>query len=164
MAGFFFKRKKDSDIVANNFQCLRPEDIRVQLPVMDKYEAIRLAGRMLVERGSVQEEYIEAMVKREDTVSTYLGDGVAIPHGVGDAKRYIKSTGLVVLQFAGEGVDFGEGKVKLLVGIAGLHEEHIPILQAVAKIIMNQELLEELQQTNDPLFIHRMLTTGGEAG
>ncbi len=162
MAGFFFKKKKDADIVANNFQCLRPKDIRVGLPVMDKYDAIRLAGRMLVERGSVEEPYVEAMIQRENTVSTYLGDGVAIPHGIGEAKKYIKSTGLVVLQFSGDGVDFGTGNVKLLVGIAGLHEEHIPILQAVAKIIMNQELLEELQQTSDPNFIHRILTTGGD--
>lgn len=159
--GLFSKKQNDAS-AAGGFGCLTLSDIRVQLPPMEKYDAIRLAGRMLVQRGSVSEEYIEAMVEREKTVTTYIGEGVAIPHGVGTARQYIKSTGLVVLQFAGEGVPFDDGSAKLLVGIAGLGEEHLPILQAVAHIIMKGDLLKELQETDDPGLILRALT-GGEA-
>lgn len=162
--GLFFKKKNDGPADEGEFGCLKCSDIRVQLPPMDKFDAIRLAGRMLVERGSVSEEYVEAMVEREKTVTTYLGEGVAIPHGVGSAKQYIKSTGLVVLQFAGEGVPFEDGNAKILVGIAGLGEEHIPILQAVARIIMQGELLKQLQETDDPEFILRTLTSGEGEG
>lgn len=158
--GLFFKNKNNAAAAGGSFDCLTRSDIRVRLPPMEKFDAIRLAGRMLVERGSVSEEYIEAMVEREKTVTTYIGEGVAIPHGVGTAKQYIKSTGLVVLQFAGEGVPFEDGNAKLVVGIAGLGEEHLPILQAVAHIIMKGDLLKELQETDDPGFILRTLTNG----
>lgn len=158
--GLFFKKKNDAQAAGGSFACLKRSDIRVRLPPMEKFEAIRLAGKMLVERGSVSGEYIEAMVEREKTVTTYLGEGVAIPHGVGAAKQYIKSTGLVVLQFAGEGVPFDDGNAKLLIGIAGLGEEHLPILQAVAHIILKEDLLRELQETDDPEFILRTLTSG----
>ncbi len=158
--GLFFKKKNDGSAEGGSFSCLTISDIRVQLPPMEKFDAIRLAGRMLVERGSVSEEYIEAMVERENTFTTYLGEGVAIPHGVGTAKQYIKSTGLVVLQFAGQGVAFEDGNAKLIIGIAGLGEEHLPILQAVAHIIMKGDLLKQLHETDDPAFILRTLTSG----
>lgn len=160
MNGLFFHKKQDAELVKSHFSCLTPGDVQVQLPPMDKYAAIRLAGNLLVERGSVLLPYIDAMIERENTVSTYLGEGVAVPHGIGAAKQYIKATGLVVLQFAGEGVAFEGGNAKLLVAFAGQNEEHVPILQAVAKIIMNEDLLTRLKETNDPLFIHRVLTTG----
>lgn len=161
--GFFTKKKVDEDTTGGSFSCLKRSDIRVQLPPMERFEAIRLAGRMLVERGSVTEEYIEAMVERENTVTTFIGEGVAIPHGVGSAKQFIKSTGLVILQFAGEGVPFEDGNVKLMVGIAGLGDEHLPILQAVAHIIMDGEVLKELQETDDPdLILRTLISRGGE--
>ena len=123
--GLFFKNKNNAAAAGGSFDCLTRSDIRVRLPPMEKFDAIRLAGRMLVERGSVSEEYIEAMVEREKTVTTYIGEGVAIPHGVGTAKQYIKSTGLVVLQFAGEGVPFEDGNANHLTN---------PVTDAIARV------------------------------
>lgn len=72
----------------------------------DKYEAITMAGKLLVDAGHVTEEYIPKMLEREEVVSTYMGGGLAIPHGTKEARPFIKSTGLSVIRFP-DGVDFG---------------------------------------------------------
>ena len=82
--------------------CLRSftkDDVHTGLKAADKYEAIRMAGDFLVKRGSIEPEYIDAMLQREEVNTTYIGEGVAIPHGVGPSRVYIKESGLAVLQF-----------------------------------------------------------------
>ncbi|NCB30881.1 MAG: PTS mannitol transporter subunit IIA [Clostridia bacterium] len=145
------------------FACLRPEDVRTGLRASDKYEAIRMAGEMLVARGCVEPQYVEAMLEREDVVTTYIGEGVAIPHGIGAAKAMIHSTGLCVLQFP-DGVRFDEEKAYLVVGIAGLEEEHLPILQALANRMLEEETFEKIKHSTDPAFIYTQLCDGGEEG
>lgn len=145
---------------AECFKSLRPDDIRTGLSAADKYAAIKMAGEQLVARGSVDSAYVDAMLEREDVVTTYIGEGVAIPHGVGAAKQYIHKTGLAVLQFP-DGVPFGDEKAYLVVGIAGLGEEHLPILQALANIMLDEELIEKIKHSTDPEFIYRSLTSGG---
>ncbi len=142
------------------FKSLRPDDICTGLSAADKYTAIKMAGEQLVARGSVDSAYVDAMLEREDVVTTYIGEGVAIPHGVGTAKQHIHKTGLAVLQFP-DGVPFGDEKAYLVVGIAGLGEEHLPILQALANIMLDEELIEQLKHSTDPEFIYRSLTSGG---
>lgn len=147
--------KKDEKKAA--LSVLRKEDVLVQLPSVDKYEAIRMAGRMLVKNGCVTEEYIEAMIERENTISTYIGEGVAIPHGVGSARQYIQKTGIVVLQFK-DGVEFGDEKAYVLVGIAGLGDGHLPILQSVARIMLDEELMDRIRTTDSADFIYASFT------
>ena len=132
---------------------LTVRDIFTGLPSTDKWQAIRLAGEKLLQKGCVEEAYIEAMIEREQVVTTFLGEGVAIPHGVGAAKRYIKKTGLVVLQYP-EGIAFEGGKAYLLIGIAALEEAHLPILAGVANIMMQEELIQKLLLSTDPKFIY----------
>ena len=142
------------------FSCLRPEDVRTNLSAPDKYTAIRMAGQQLVSRGCVEEDYIDAMLAREDVVTTYIGEGVAIPHGVGSAKQFIKKTGLAVLQFP-QGVPFGDELAYLVVGIAGLEEEHLPILQALAGIMLDEDRIEAIKRSTDAQFIFDSLMDGG---
>lgn len=142
------------------FSCLRPEDVRTGLSAPDKTLAIRMAGEQLVLRGCVEASYIDAMLAREEVVTTYIGEGVAIPHGVGSAKQFIKKTGLAVLQFP-EGVPFGDEKAYLVVGIAGLEEEHLPILQALATIMLDEERIEAIKHSTDAEFIYESLLSGG---
>lgn len=146
---------------AECFKSLRKEDVRTGLSAADKYTAIRMAGEQLVARGSVDEAYVDAMLEREDVVTTYIGEGVAIPHGVGTARQYIKKTGLAVLQFP-DGVPFGNEKAYLVVGIAGLEDEHLPILQALANIMLDEERIGQIKRSNDPAFIYEHLINGGE--
>ena len=132
---------------------LTVRDIFTGLPSTDKWQAICLAGEKLMQKGCIEEPYIEAMVEREKVVTTYLGEGVAIPHGVGAAKGYIKKTGLVVLQYP-EGIEFEGGKAHLMIGIAALEDEHLPILAGVANIMMQEELIQKLLLSTDPKFIY----------
>lgn len=124
------------------------EGIKTGLKSVDKYDAIRAAGKLLNELGYVEEEYIEAMVKREDTVSTYMGMGVAIPHGTGDAKERVQKTGIVMLQYP-EGVDFGEEKAQLVFGIAGIGDEHLGLLAKITEVIGDEEKLDQLKNTKN---------------
>ena len=132
---------------------LTVNDIYTGLPSTDKWQAICLAGEKLLQKGCIEEPYIQAMVEREKVVTTFLGEGVAIPHGVGAAKGYVKKTGLVVLQYP-EGIAFDGGKAHLLIGIAALEDAHLPILAGVANIMMQEELIQKLLLSTDPKFIY----------
>lgn len=143
------RESKGSTVLEDENKILLEKNIKLNLPdVRDKYEAIKLAGRLLVESGYVDEEYIDGMIQREDDLTTYLGFGIAIHHGVGEAKKNIKETGIVVLQFE-NGVLFGEEKAKLVVGIAGVGNEHLNILSNIATLIEDEEEFEKIKNTNN---------------
>ena len=124
------------------------EGIKTGLKPVDKFEAIKAAGKLLNELGYVEEGYIDAMVKREETVTTYMGLGVAIPHGTGDAKKKVQKTGIVMLQYP-EGVDFDGEKAQLVFGIAGIGDEHLGLLAKISEIIEDPERLEQLKTTKN---------------
>lgn len=142
---------------ANVPPTLTMDNIRIGLPTMSKEEAIRLAGQILYDGGYVEEAYIDAMVERDKDLSTFIGNGTAIPHGVSEAKKKIKYTGLSVLQFP-EGVDFDGNTVYLVVGIAGLGNEHLTILSNLAEIVEVESKVEQLRQTKDATFIYNQFT------
>lgn len=110
----------------------------------DKYEAIRTCGRLLVDAGHVDEDYIQAMFQREALASTYLGSGIALVHGTREALRLIKSPGIALLYVPG-GVDFGGGNIAyLVIGLAAKGDEHIDILSAVADLCSDGKRLARL--------------------
>jgi len=80
---------------------LTKKDIRLGQEISNKEEAIRKAGEILVENGYVDSDYIPAMLEREEIVSTYMGNFIAIPHGTDEAKKSIKSTGISIIQIPG---------------------------------------------------------------
>ena len=127
---------------------LKKESIKTGLKSVDKETAIRAAGQLLCDLGFTDEAYIQAMVDRENMVSTYMGMGVAIPHGTSDAKEDVKKTGIVVMQYP-EGVDFGEEKAYLIIGIAGVGDEHLEILGNIVASLEDEELLENLKKDAD---------------
>lgn len=111
------------------------ENILMNQVIKTKEEAIRLTGKLLVERGYVQKNYIEKMLEREELTSTYIGNLVAIPHGTDEGKREILESGIVIIQIP-NGVDFGDGSiVKLIFGIAGKGDEHLNILSNIAIVV-----------------------------
>lgn len=119
------------------------ENIFLNLESVSKEEAIKMAGRKLVENGYVNEDYIDAMLEREKVMTTYLGMGFAIPHGVADAKKTIKSSGIVILQYP-NGVEFEDEKAYIIIGIAGVNDEHLEILSKIS-ILIDDELCEKLK-------------------
>lgn len=116
-----------------------------------------MAGNLLYESGYVDEDYIDAMLDREEELTTYIGQGVAIPHGVGSAKKKIKKTGISILQFP-EGVDFDGETAYLVIGIAGLGNEHLKVLANLSELIENDETAEKLRKTDDLDYIYNKFT------
>ena len=123
---------------------LKKQDIRLGQEISNKEEAIRKAGEILVENGYVDADYIPAMLEREEIVSTYMGNFIAIPHGTDEAKKSIKSTGISIIQIPG-GVSFSKPEdtkdkmVFIVFGIAGKDGEHLELLSKIA--VLNKKML-----------------------
>lgn len=124
------------------------EGIHLGLAPVGKEEAIQAAGELLEKLGYVDASYVSAMQDREKLVSTYIGMGVAIPHGTTQAKGTVKKTGIVLLQYP-EGVDFGAEKAQLVFGIAGIGDEHLDLLSKLCTLLEDPALLETLKTTDD---------------
>ncbi|RNB55273.1 PTS sugar transporter subunit IIA [Brevibacillus gelatini] len=125
---------------------LTTEKIKLNAKAANKEEAIRLAGELLVQAGHVTAQYVEKMLEREELATTYIGSGVAIPHGTNEAKAEIRSTGISVVQVP-DGVDFGEGNTAyLLVGIAAVGDEHLEVLSNIAILCAEEENVKRIVQ------------------
>lgn len=136
---------------------LSKDRIFLQANATDKQDAIRKAGDLLVQSGCVLPEYIDGMLKREESMSTSLGNGVAIPHGVYENRDHILKTGISVLQLT-NGVDWDEDeKIYLVIGIAAAGDEHVGVLSNLAEVIDNEDTLAELLKTADPDVIIKYL-------
>jgi mannitol/fructose-specific phosphotransferase system IIA component len=136
---------------------LSKDRITLQAQADSKAEAIRKAGELLVQSGCVLSPYVEGMLAREKSMSTCLGNGVAIPHGVYENREHILQTGISVLQLT-DGVDWGEGeKVYLVIGIAACGDEHVGVLANLANVIDDEGNLNEMLSTKDPEVIVRFL-------
>ena len=128
---------------------LRIKNILTGLPSESKDDAILRAGHMLEASGYVDPGYAESMLERERIVSTYMGMGLAIPHGTSETKALVRESGIVVLQYP-DGVDFGEEKARLVIGIAGVGDAHLDILAKIGAALDDEEVLERLSVTSDP--------------
>jgi mannitol PTS system EIIA component len=118
---------------------LLPRDaVRLGLRAFDRFDAVRQSGQVLVEIGAVEPPYVDAMLEREQQISTSLGEGFAIPHGTNESRRWIRETGLAFLQFP-EGVDWGDDDVIVCVGIAAVGDEHVSLLARLAEVLVVPE-------------------------
>jgi mannitol PTS system EIIA component len=125
-------------------EILTPETIELKASLGSQEEAIRRAGTLLVENGHVEERYIDSMFEREKSVSTFMGNAVAIPHGTGDSKQWVTRSGLSIITVP-EGVEYGDGNVaKLVIGIAGKGDEHLEILSKIATVCEDEDNVEQI--------------------
>lgn len=122
---------------------LYPENVKVGCKADTKENVIRQIGQMLVDSGYVSPSYVDAMVKREESFSTYMGNELALPHGVEEAKKEIKASGIAVMIFP-EGTDWGGETVKVVVGITGVGEEHLQILSVIAEQALEEGNMERI--------------------
>lgn len=127
---------------------LVPAGILLGQTAASKEEAIRKAGEQLHALGYVDAGYIPAMLERENTVTTYMGMGVAIPHGTSQAKGEVKKTGIVLLQYP-NGVSFGDEDAQLVFGIAGIGEEHMDLLVKIGTLMEDEDKLELVKTSTD---------------
>lgn len=124
---------------------------------VSKEDAIRAAGALLVKQGCVEDAYVDAMVEREKLVTTYMGMGIAIPHGTSEAKGCVKKTGIVLVQYP-EGIDFGGEMAQLIFGIAGIGDEHLDLLSKICEALEDEAVLEKMKTTDDVAWILEQLS------
>lgn len=138
-------------------QVIVAEGIKLGQKPVSKEEAIQAAGELLEKLGYVDHSYVEAMQEREKLVTTYMGMGVAIPHGTTQAKSTVKKTGIVFIRYP-EGVDFGDEKAQLVFGIAGIGDEHLDLLSKLCTLLEDEALLETLKTTDDVNWVLEQLS------
>lgn len=132
--------------------------VRLGLTATSKDDAIRQCGELLVEIGAADEVYAEALFERERSVSTFLGEGVAIPHGTNESRSHIHRTALGFLQFP-DGVDWDGNVVQVCIPIASNGEEHVEILSNLAEVLMEPDQAETLRTTTSVDEVVSLLTT-----
>lgn len=126
------------------------DSIRLALRAGDRFEAVELCGRALVEAGAVTAEYIESMLEREHSVSTFIGEGVAIPHGTLAGKDSVVRPAMVVLGFP-DGVDWGDGDAaRVCIGIAAPAGGHVALVARLAEILLDPALAGRLRGAERP--------------
>lgn len=122
---------------------LTKDKVKLNVKAKDKFEAIRMAGELLVQAGHVPQAYVDKMLEREQVSSTYLGAGLAMPHGTNDSKPLIQSTGMSVLVVP-DGVDFGGETAYLVIGLAAVGDEHMEVLSSVAVLVSEDEDMQRI--------------------
>ena len=157
----FFGKKKAEKKEENSI--LKKENIKLDCKFSSKEEAIRAVGQILCDSGYVNENYIDGMVEREKTFATYIGNGIAIPHGTNEVKKEVKKSGIAVM-IVPEGIDWGgDGEAKMIIGIAGVGDEHLEILANIAENLSTEEEVESLLASKDKDKIYHIFVGGENA-
>ncbi|KFF58677.1 PTS mannitol transporter subunit IIA [Cryobacterium sp. MLB-32] len=124
-------------------QILEPRNLVANGTARTRDDAIREAGGLLVASGAVSDDYVASMFEREASVSTYMGNFLAIPHGTNDAKESIVRSALSFVRYA-EPIDWNGQPVRFAVGIAGLNNEHLEILSKIAIVFSDEDEVTKL--------------------
>ncbi|MCZ0739491.1 MULTISPECIES: fused PTS fructose transporter subunit IIA/HPr protein [Vibrio] len=128
---------------------LNKNDITLSQSATDKFEAIKSIAHSLTDKGLVEHGYVEGMLNRENQNSTFLGNGIAIPHGTTDTRSMVKTTGVAVHHFP-QGVDWGDGNtVFVAIGIAAKSDEHLGILKQLTKVLGADGVEERLRNAKN---------------
>ncbi|WP_127958359.1 fused PTS fructose transporter subunit IIA/HPr protein [Serratia microhaemolytica] len=136
---------------------LSPQHIHLTAEASSKQEAIRQVAAALTAAGSVSEGYVDAMLARERQASTYLGYGIAIPHGTVESRDLVLRTEVQVFQFP-QGVEWDEGqRVYLVLGIAARSDEHLGILSQLTDLLSERSLAEQLATAQSAQELCRLL-------
>ncbi|AJQ95112.1 phosphoenolpyruvate--protein phosphotransferase [Gynuella sunshinyii] len=144
---------------------LTPQDITLTAIAENKQEAIALIAERMVGDGLVEPAYQQGMLDREQQTSTYLGNGIAIPHGTIETRDLVRQTGLRVVRFP-NGVKWGEDGqvVYTAVGIAAKSDEHLTILRQLTHVIADEALSRRLHTTESADEVRRILSGEALAG
>ncbi|EKC6432157.1 PTS sugar transporter subunit IIA [Staphylococcus pseudintermedius] len=134
---------------------LRDENILLNQSISTQEEAIEKAGQLLVDSGVVKAGYIQEMKDREQIVSTFMGNALAIPHGTDEAKNEVIASGLSLLQIP-EGLLWNGEEVKVVIGIAGKDGEHLDLLSQIAMTFSEEENIHKIVNAASPQAIRQV--------
>jgi len=143
----------------NQNEVLVKESILTGQVFSSKKEATIVAGEILFENGYIEKEYIESMLEKLETqsFSTYIGNGVAIPHGMAEGSKHVKHTGISVIQVP-DGVLWNEEMAYVIVGIAANSDDHMGVLAALADAIEEEDDAKELWKESSVDNIYNLLS------
>ena len=143
----------------NQNEVLIKESILTQQSFLSKEEATIMSGEILLKNGYVEKEYISSMLEKLETQSfaTYIGNGVAIPHGMAEGSKYVNTTGISVIQVP-DGVDWNEEKAYIIVGIAANSDDHMNVLASLADSIEDLEEAKKLWSETSVDKIYELLS------
>jgi len=142
-------------------ELLAEQSINLSAEAKDRDDAIRQAGQALLAAGAIDASYIDAMLERENSVSTFVGEGVAIPHGTLAGKDAVKNDALVLLRFP-DGVDWDGNEVKVAIGIAAKGNGHIALLSQLATVLLEPEKAEALRNATTKEQVYELLASEDE--
>jgi PTS system mannitol-specific IIA component len=138
-------------------EALLPESsISLGAVASSREDAIRLAGTLLCDAGAVDADYTERMLEREGDVSTFVGDGVAMPHGNRAAAVSVKSEGLCLLALS-QPVDWAGQPVSLVIGIAAPGRRNIALLSQLAIVLLDEGRAQALRAAVTPKQVQELL-------
>lgn len=149
----FFKKKKTEE---PKNEILSINNIRTGCTAANSDEAIVSVGNMLLDAGYITEGYIPGMLNRGHSLTTYIGNDIAIPHGEYEVKDCVKKTGLAI-QIYPDGIEWAGNRVRVVIGIAASTDEHITILQNIAERLGDMDVVEKVV-AGDPALIHQIMT------
>jgi PTS system mannitol-specific IIA component len=135
--------------------------IKVPGVATSKDDAIREAGQLLVDSGAVSPEYVDAMFEREKSVSTYMGNYLAIPHGTNEAKDSIGRSAISVVRYD-QPIDWNGNEVRFAVGIAGVENGHLEILGKIAIVFSDSDEVENLLAAGSADELYQLLSAVNE--
>ncbi|WP_297992724.1 PTS mannitol transporter subunit IICBA [uncultured Clostridium sp.] len=143
----FIKDDKEKVKEENN-RLLNEENILLGLESESKEEAIIRAGERLLENGYIDYHYIDSMIERENKISTYIGMGIAIPHGTEIGKSAVKKAGVTILQYP-NGVEFQGQMAYIIIAIAAKENEHLEILSKIATALEAPNIIDEIRKIDN---------------
>ncbi|WP_455487476.1 fused PTS fructose transporter subunit IIA/HPr protein [Haemophilus sp.] len=128
---------------------LSESNIHLNANAADKQQAIEMAASALVQADNVENGYLQGMLAREQQTSTFLGNGIAIPHGTLDTRSMVKKTGVQVFQFP-QGIEWGEGNIAyVVIGIAARSDEHLSLLRQLTHVLSDEDTAVKLAKITD---------------
>ena len=142
---------------------LAESSIRLDLTATDQEDAIRQTGAALLEVDAIDASYIDAMLEREKSISTFVGEGVAIPHGTLAGKDAVKNDAIVVLRFP-DGVNWDGNDVRVCVGIAARGNGHIALLSQLAIVLLDPDKAAVLRAATTSAEVYELLKPDPQDG
>lgn len=129
---------------------LTPATIRLGVTAADRRDAIEQAGQLLIDAGAVEPAYVTAMHEREQVMSSYMGEGFALPHGTDDSRKHVYRAAVAFVQFAVPVIwEEDDEETYAALAVAATSDEHVGVLATLAKVLVDEDKAERLRTTGD---------------
>lgn len=129
---------------------LTPATVRLGISAADRRDAIQQAGQLLINVGAVDPAYVEAMHEREEVMSSFMGEGFALPHGTDESRKHVHRAAVAFVQFDAPVVwDDEDEETLAALAVAAASDEHVGVLATLAKVLVDEDKAERLRTTDD---------------